>query len=197
MDFVQNIVAPAWEIIPILDDKTLTNDVKLEQLTNVISKPIEAIDDLGAEFAPLGLRPLVRLIVDNPISDNLQRNFLARPIAEVIFQAWTVGNRALDGLSEFAQRIAIPGRELIAELARTGLHGTAKHSSLKAKTFDVLKGVVSLTDFLPAGLREFLGALRSSELVTNALDLLAGVIAEVLYRVYVFLHPEIALPALA
>lgn len=197
MDFATQVIKPAWSIIPILEREDIPNAQKLELLTDKIDQPIEALDDLLPEVAPFGFRPLVKLLVDNPLVDGWQRTFIAKPTAEIALQVWTAGERALEGMSEFAKRVVTPLRALIRELASVELTGAQKHARVKSLVRAVLDGVASLTDFLPAGLRDFLGVLRSSQFAADALDLLSGVIAEVVYQVWAFLHPEAGVIATA
>ncbi|NJK44311.1 MAG: hypothetical protein HC933_08515 [Pleurocapsa sp. SU_196_0] len=190
MNFVTDVISPAWSIIPILERHDLSNDAKLEQLTDRVSIIVEAGDDLLAEQAPFGFREIARVAVDNPIVDGWQRTFLSRPASELIFQVWTTTGRTLDGLSEFAKRVINPTRDLIAELARTDANGEDKHALLKSNVLGILAGAASLTDLLPKSLADALAGLRSSGLFENALATLAGLIAEVLYQGWKFMHPE-------
>jgi hypothetical protein len=190
MNFVTDVISPAWSIIPILERHDLSNDAKLERLTDRVNTIFEAGDDLLADQAPFGFREIARIALDNPLVDGWQRAFLSRPTSELIFQTWTTIGRTLDGLSEFAKRVINPTRDLIAELACTDASGEDKHTLLKSNVLGILTGAASLTDFLPKPLADTLAGLRSSGLFKNALATFAGLIAEVLYQAWKFMHPE-------
>lgn len=75
------------DVVQELAELDAPGEEKLERLTNEVAEALERVDDL-VSFLPLGIRDLAQLVMDNPAVDTWQRTYLARPIAEMLYQLW-------------------------------------------------------------------------------------------------------------
>ncbi|MGL6350103.1 MAG: hypothetical protein ACRC2U_09740, partial [Aeromonas sp.] len=146
-----------------------------------------ALDDAAVGLLPPVVRDLAKIAVDNPLVDGWQRNLIAKPIAEIVYQLYTSADSLLAGASEFAQRVIVPGRALIAELSTNAGAGESKHLALRSQVKALLLGTAGLLEALPLGLGQWMKLLISSGVVNDAVDWLAGFISEILYQGWKFL----------
>jgi hypothetical protein len=79
-------------VVDRLDDTDLDNPVKFEQLTDEVGVFMEHVDNL-AEFLPIGFNFIAQLLLDNPLTDALQREYIHKPLAEILVQAWKVADK--------------------------------------------------------------------------------------------------------
>jgi len=84
----QKILSELFDIVEELaDDTTMTPDEKLDNLTDAVAEFVEAADD-AVLLLPPGFALVAQLIVDNPAINQFQRDLLARPLAEAVYQIW-------------------------------------------------------------------------------------------------------------
>jgi hypothetical protein len=83
-----------------LNDTTLTGAEKLEKLTLVVAAFLENVDDLAA-FLPLGFGFVLNVVLDNPLTDALQKEYAAKPLAELLYQTWSVADAADGDIAAF------------------------------------------------------------------------------------------------
>jgi hypothetical protein len=157
---------------------------------------IEIADDAVVLF-PGVIGTVAKLFVDNPPVDNWQREMIAKPLAEMTYQVYTVASGAVDHLSEFARRIVQPGISLIHTLATDDtLTNEGRRDKLELHVLEILKAVLRLTEFLPRGIREFVELFVQGKFVQDALQTVAGFLSEILYQVWKALHPDITRPTI-
>jgi hypothetical protein len=82
---VQDTVKTAFDLVNILFDETKPNEQKLAEVTAIYIPLVEKLDDVGVEQLPAGWRPLVKLLVDNPVVDGFEVS-LAKLLAEQTVQ---------------------------------------------------------------------------------------------------------------
>lgn len=97
-EFLKSGVAVVVE----LNDTTLTGAEKLEKLTDAVGVFMENVDDL-VEFLPLGFGFIAKLLVDNPLADGLQREYVHKPLAEQLVQAWKVADAAEGDIAAYTE----------------------------------------------------------------------------------------------
>ena len=83
------------DVVQELAELDAPSEAKLERLTAEVAQALEQVDDLVA-FLPLGVQSLAKLVLDNPAVDSWQREYLAKPIAEMLYQIWRRVRDALD-----------------------------------------------------------------------------------------------------
>jgi hypothetical protein len=186
------LLTASLAIAATLTNSTLGNPEKLERLTDNYTEVIEVADDAVVLF-PGVIGTVAKLCVDNPPVDGWQREMIAKPLAEMTYQVYTVASGAVDHLSDFAKRIVQPGIELIHTLASDNtLSNDERRAALENRVFEVLTGVLRLTEFLPRGIREFVELFVQGQFVQDALKTVAGFLGEVLYQVWKALHPDLS-----
>jgi hypothetical protein len=79
-------------VVAKLDETDLDNPSKFEELTDEVGVFMENVDDL-VEFLPIGFSFIAKLLVDNPLTDALQREYVHKPLAETLVQAWKVADK--------------------------------------------------------------------------------------------------------
>jgi hypothetical protein len=198
MNFQTSFISPTLNMVHVLADDNIPGDQKLVKVEDNLVEIFEAGDDAAVSVLPPVVRDIAKFAVDNPLVDNWQRVLVARPVAEIVVQAYKAATTSLENASEFIRKIVLPAKALIAELASNeAMTGAEKRARLEAHIQAELDAIGTLTDFLPNGLREFAKVLLSSDIVTNIRKTIAGVIGEVLYQVWAFLHATPSAPAAA
>jgi hypothetical protein len=71
----------------VLTSSEKTKEEKLEVLTDLNVEVIEIADDI-VQVLPFGFGPLAKQLVDNPPADAWEREMLAKPLAELEYQAY-------------------------------------------------------------------------------------------------------------
>lgn len=94
VDFVDEMLDVVSELADLRGD--LTGEQKLERLTNEVHQALEKVDDLVV-FLPPGVATLAKFLIDSDQINQWQRDALARPIAEMLYQMWVRVVDALDG----------------------------------------------------------------------------------------------------
>jgi len=90
-----NLLNELFDIVEELaDDKQLPAAEKLEILTDAVMEAIEAADD-AVLLLPAGFAIVAKLLVDNPAIDGYQRDLLAKPLAEAVYQLWKMKQQLL------------------------------------------------------------------------------------------------------
>jgi hypothetical protein len=82
---IQDTVKTAFELVNILFDDTKPNEQKLAEVTAIYIPLVERLDDAGVEQLPVGWRPLVKMLIDNPVVDGFEAS-LAKFMAEQTVQ---------------------------------------------------------------------------------------------------------------
>lgn len=173
-----------------LTNTALSGPQKLEQLTDNYAEVVENVDDLVSAL-PWGIGLVAKLVVDNPPVDAWQREMIAKPLAEMTYQVWTVVNGEIVKLSEFAQRIVKPALAVIHALSSNeALTNEQRRERLQAYVHELLSGVLRLTELLPGGIREFAALFVQGKFVQDALESISAFLGEVLYQVWKALHPN-------
>lgn len=90
-----NFVDEMLDVVQELSELQIGGDKKLERLTDEVAQALEKIDDLST-FLPAGIAPLAKLVLDNDAVNKWQREALAKPIAEMLYQIWAWVVTALD-----------------------------------------------------------------------------------------------------
>jgi hypothetical protein len=111
MDF-KNLLVKGLQLVHELSAKPQSGAEKLATLKSLCADILETVDDVVV-FLPGGLGGIAKFVVDNPISDDLQRRYLAEPLAEMIYQIykalWNAG-----GLESVNAALATMGGEPVA-----------------------------------------------------------------------------------
>lgn len=187
---IQNVqsdfIAPILRIVDHLTTTTLAGPEKLERVAIEIETIGESADNLTSKIPTIG--PFVNWVMDLPPVDNFQRQYIYRPIAEVVYQGYKIMKGAIGELSQFARGIIDPLMALINEVASTNLSGAEKHARVKHLARELILGFAAVTQFFPEGLRNIVNFAISTDMAQDAINALAGMIAEVLYQVWKLLH---------
>lgn len=83
----KNLLIATLALVHELSGTDMTGPEKLEKLTDKVAEVIETVDDLVA-LLPGGFGVIAKLVVDNPGADGMEKLYLAKPIAEMIYQVW-------------------------------------------------------------------------------------------------------------
>jgi hypothetical protein len=94
VDFVDQMLDVVSELSDLRQD--LTGKEKLERLTNEVAEALEKVDDL-VSFLPPGVATLAKFLIDSDQINQWQRDALAKPIAEMLYQMWV---RVVDVLDD-------------------------------------------------------------------------------------------------
>jgi hypothetical protein len=83
----QKLLVDGLKLVHELSSQPIPGENKLAKLENLCVEILKTVDDV-VKFLPLGFGIIAGLVVDNPISDGLQREHIARPLAELVYQIW-------------------------------------------------------------------------------------------------------------
>jgi len=186
MEIRQTFLAPAIEMVGILTNESIPGPAKLERLTDKLVEIIESADDLVA-LAP-GIGVALKIIVDNPFADKWERDNLAKPGAEAIYQFYKGATQGLDSLDPRARAVVLPVQALISDLfTRSDLSGEQKRETLAAEWNRILDAAVSGALDLVGGFKPLVQALLTIGPVQEARRAATQFLAELSYQVYVTL----------
>lgn len=194
IDIQKGILQPAIEFIGVLNDQSTPGPEKLEKLTDKVDALIEGVDDI-VELAP-GIGPILKWVVDNPISDGWEREYMAKPAAEVSYQFWKSLEQGVDSLQDWAKQIVIPVRSLIAELSSNQvLSGAQKRAALTQRWVAVLDGITGAALPLTGGLRPLIELWLATQTAADLKRVITEFLAEISYQIFVFFFGTGAQPA--
>lgn len=94
VDFVDEMLDVVTELADL--NQELSGKQKLERLTDEVAQALEKVDDL-VSFLPPGIATLARFLIDSDQINQWQRDALAKPIAEMLYQMWV---RVVDALDD-------------------------------------------------------------------------------------------------
>lgn len=184
--FREQVVSPLLKAVYELSNTSdVPKEQRLERAAEAIGIAGEYTDSELAGLLPGPIGAIGGWLVDLPIVDDAQKEYLWKPIAEVSYQALKAFRGVVDTADLFVQKIVNPVLELIPTLTDPSLTGAQKHAKVKGIIFGVFMAVgEGIAELLPAGLKPFaLYALNTDE-AQKFLDWLSGFLAELLYNIW-------------
>jgi hypothetical protein len=100
----KDLIPKGLALVNELSKTDLPSTAKLERVTDLVADFLETADDV-VELLPWGFSWLAKLVVDNPSVDALQRQHLAAPIAELLYQTWKGITASGGSLEKFVEAL--------------------------------------------------------------------------------------------
>lgn len=69
------------------NDRTLNKQEKLNALTDKLANLLEELDNAVSQLPP-GISMIAQVLVDNPGMDQIEKEVIVKPIAEMFYQMW-------------------------------------------------------------------------------------------------------------